>query len=229
MLLVIGDFNVRSSIWWSDDIDTVERTRLESITSYYGLYQIINKPTHILRSSSSCFDLIFTNQPNLVINSGVHPLLHQNCHYQIVFAQINLKVYYPPPYKRLVWDYKNANIDAIILAIKSFNWKNAFNGKDINSQVEFFNETLMNIFSNFKNSMAAGTFVTQWKRANIVPVHKKNDKQIASNYRPVSLLPICSKLFEKLLFNELFKIFEDKNLLSKHQSCFRLGVSLKVL
>ena len=77
----------------------------------------------------------------------------------------------------------------------------------------------------FQNSVAAGTFPTQWKRANIVPIHKKNDKQIVSNYRPVSLLPICSKIFEKLIFNELFKIFEDNNLLSKHQSNFRPGDS----
>ena len=34
MLLETGDFNVRSSSWWSDDIDTMEGTRLESITSY---------------------------------------------------------------------------------------------------------------------------------------------------------------------------------------------------
>ena len=77
----------------------------------------------------------------------------------------------------------------------------------------------------FQNSMAAGTFATQWKRANIVPIHKKNDKQIVSNYRPVFLLPICSKIFEKLIFNELFKVFEDKNPLSKHQSGFRPGNS----
>ena len=77
----------------------------------------------------------------------------------------------------------------------------------------------------FQNSMAAGTFPTQWKRANIVPIHKKNDKQIVSNYRPVSLLSICSKIFEKLIFNELFKFFEDDNLLSKHQSGFRPGDS----
>ena len=42
VLLVTGDFNVRSTSWWSDDIVTVEGTRLESITSYYGLHQIIN-------------------------------------------------------------------------------------------------------------------------------------------------------------------------------------------
>ena len=77
----------------------------------------------------------------------------------------------------------------------------------------------------FKNSMAAGTFATQWKRENIVPINKKNDKQIASNYRPVSLLPVCSKIFEKLIFNNFFNFFEDKNQLSKHQSDFRPGDS----
>ena len=123
VLLITGDINVKSSSWWSDDIDAVEGTRFESITSYYGLHQIINEPTHILPSSAFCIDLISTNQPNLVINSGVHSSLHQNCHHQIIFAKINLKVYHPPPYKRLVWDYKKANIDAINLAIKSFNWE----------------------------------------------------------------------------------------------------------
>ena len=76
-----------------------------------------------------------------------------------------------------------------------------------------------------QNSIAAGTFPTQWKRANIVSIHKKNDKQIASNYRPVSLLPVCSKIFEKLIFNNFLNFFEDKNQLSKHQSDFRPGDS----
>ena len=91
MQLVTGNFNVRFSRWWPNNIDTIEGTRLESIISYYGLYLIINEPTHILPSSSFSIDLIFTNQPNLTINSGVDPSLHQNCHYQIIFAQINLK------------------------------------------------------------------------------------------------------------------------------------------
>ena len=62
----------------------------------------------------------------------------------------------------------------------------------------------------FRNSMAAGKFATQWKRANIAPIHKKNDKQIVSNYRPVSLLLIWSNIFEKLIFNELFKFLRTK-------------------
>ena len=40
-----------------------------------------------------------------------------------------------------------------------------------------------------------------WKKSNILPVHKKGDKQIIDNYRPVSLLLICGKILKKLLFN----------------------------
>ena len=76
----------------------------------------------------------------------------------------------------------------------------------------------------FQNSRTAGIFANDWKKANIVPIHKKNDKQIVSNCRPVSLLTICGKIFENLIFNN-FAFFEKRNLLSKHQSGFRPGDS----
>ena len=45
----------------------------------------------------------------------------------------------------------------------------------------------------FKDCLTQGTFPTEWKKANVVPIYKKGDKQCVKNYRPVSLLPICSK------------------------------------
>ena len=62
----------------------------------------------------------------------------------------------------------------------------------------------------------------EWKKANVVPIHKKkkkkkNDKQCTKICRPVSLLPICSKIFERLLFNEVYKFFNENNLLSSNQ------------
>ena len=77
----------------------------------------------------------------------------------------------------------------------------------------------------FKSFLVAGTFATQRKRANILPIRKKKNKQIVSKYRPVSLLHTYSKTFEKLIFNKLFRLFEDKNLLFKHQSDFCPGDS----
>ena len=62
------------------------------MTSQYGLTQIINEPTHILEDESSCINLIFTSQPNMVLDSRVNSSLHPSSHHQIVFAKCNLKV-----------------------------------------------------------------------------------------------------------------------------------------
>ena len=61
-ILVIGDFNVRSSSWWKNDLTTIECNQVNSITSSYDLNQLICEPTHILPSSSSCIDQIFQSK-----------------------------------------------------------------------------------------------------------------------------------------------------------------------
>ena len=50
----------------------------------------------ILSQTSSCTDLIFTDQPNLIVDSGVHPSLHSNCHHKIAYCKLNLNIEYPP-------------------------------------------------------------------------------------------------------------------------------------
>ena len=58
----------------------------------------------------------------------------------------------------------------------------------------------------FKQSIETGFFSSEWKKANIVPIHKKGDKKTLENYCPVSL-PICGKILERLMFNEMFSFF----------------------
>ena len=103
----------------------------------------------MLESSSSCVDLIFPSQSNLVMNSGVNSSLHPNCHHQIIHAKFKLKIFYPPPYKRVVWHYQDANIDLIQGSISQFNWERAFSNKGVNKQILIFNETILNIMTNF--------------------------------------------------------------------------------
>ena len=90
-----------------------------------------------------------TSQVNLVTNSGVHSSLHSNCHHQIVFSKFNLEIHYPPPYERLVWEYDKANKDLITKAIDPFDWDKKLSEKCVNDQVLLFNETLLNIMSNY--------------------------------------------------------------------------------
>ena len=60
---------------------------------------------------------------------------------------------------------------------------------------------------------------------NMVPIYKIVDKQILKNHRPLSLLPICGKIFERLIFDELFNCLLENNFFSPNQSGFKPGDS----
>ena len=77
----------------------------------------------------------------------------------------------------------------------------------------------------YKPCVDRGKFPQEWKKANVVPVHKKNDKQLVKNYRPISLLPICGKIFERILYNSLFDFLNQNDLISPAQSGFKPGDS----
>ena len=73
----------------------------------------------------------------------------------------------------------------------------------------------------FENSTKSSYYPDIWKKSKIVPVHKKNDQQLVTNYRPISLLPIFGKIFEKIIFNRIYNFLSEKNLLNHNQSGFR--------
>ena len=420
-VILLGDFNAKLKKLKLDDNDTNEETKIKAVTSSFGLSQIISGPTHILANSTSCIDLIFTNHPDLIINSGIHPSLHPNCHHQIVYAEIDFKIHFPPPYTRQIWHYKKADFKGLRRCIDSFNCEHIFSNVNIDKQVEIFNSTFLNIVSNyypnevitiddrdppwitseikdkftykkilfeqyinngrslydwnkvetarneiinaitnsrmrhyerlnsklsspntapkvywsilkslycdkkipvipplfqnnnfitsfsekanlfnnffanqcsllnntstlpeqvrstthnfleniafsdddilqlirrldpnkshgfdgisirmlklcdssivkplsiiFNNSINHGHFPLAWKMGNITPIHKKNEKNLIENYRPISILPICGKLLERIIFNTLYSFFEENNVLNVNQSGFRSGDS----
>ena len=159
--------------------------------------QLILEPTHILQQSSSSIDLIFTNLPNIVINSSPHP----KCHHQIIYSKLNLKTEYPPPYIRKVWNYNRAETDLINRAIENCDWPSLFLGKNIHQQVEIFNKTLVNIFHNY----ILNIFILcddkdpPWINEEIKSVnHKKNSlyqRQIKSGSIDHTSLKLVSVIF----------------------------------
>ena len=415
---ILGDFNARCKNWWDNDINTLQGIRIDALATTYGFYQLIKEPTHFTTNSASCIDLIFTNQPNITTDSGVHSSLHTNCHHQLIYAKLNVDIHYPPPYERVVWDYNKADTALIRKSLQTVNWEFQFRNKSLDNQVKVFNEIILNVFKNFipykiktfndkepvwmndsikrkiknkncfykkfvkngrtqsdyevleqliidisktvssakesyfnrltsklcsqnlhpkaywqilktffngkkipiipplmsnghlisdfkakanlfneffskqctplsnnsslpsfpsnlsssklatvninkddilniirrlntnkahghddisikmlklcdnsiveplylifSNCLHYGQFPDIWKKSNVVPIHKKGDKQLVNNYRPVSLLPICGKILERIIFNSIYKYLDDNNLLSSNQSGFRM-------
>ena len=112
-VIITGDFNCRSPQWWEYDIENDEGIAFDILTTDLGLQQLTSEPTHFMGDSKSCIDLIFTDQPNLFLESGVHPSLQEQCHHQIIFGKLSIKSPSPPPYRRRIWHYDRANATAI--------------------------------------------------------------------------------------------------------------------
>ena len=77
----------------------------------------------------------------------------------------------------------------------------------------------------FRLSLNNSHFPSIWKRANVLPLHKKNNKDAMNNYRPISLLSCVGKVLEKIVFKFLFNYFRENFLLSIYQSGFMPGDS----
>ena len=77
----------------------------------------------------------------------------------------------------------------------------------------------------FKQSVKTGKFPDKWKIATIVPIFKGGNKEDVSNYRPVSLLPITGKIFEKIIHYQIVNFLNENNILSEKQNGFRKNKS----
>ena len=90
--------------------------------------------------------------------------------------------------------------------------------KIIKANENFFAEAICFYFN---KSLENGKFPNCLKLANITPVFKKGPRTLKNNYRPVSILPIFVKIFERLLSRQLLEFFD--NILYKFQCGFRKG------
>ena len=73
----------------------------------------------------------------------------------------------------------------------------------------------------FNASTESQTFPSEWKVARVIPLHKKGPRNMLDNYRPISILPIITKIYEKILYDQLMEYLHAENILSEHQFGFR--------
>ena len=73
----------------------------------------------------------------------------------------------------------------------------------------------------FNMSIDTDQFPSEWKAARVIPLFKKGQRSMLDNYRPISILPVVSKVMERILYDQMYEYFNQKNLFSKHQFGFR--------
>ena len=125
-------------------------------------------------------------------------------------------------------DIINFDEAKVLALIRSLNVNKAHGWDEISIRmIKICDESLVKpLMKIFNLSLASHRYPDSWKKGNIVPVYKnKGDKSVVKNYRPVSLLPIFGKIFEKCIFDVIYSYMEGNGLFSTCQSGFRKGDS----
>ena len=77
------------------------------------------------------------------------------------------------------------------------------------------------LFSLYDKNFSQGIFPDHMKHAIVTPVYKRGSKLDMTNYRPISVLPICSKILEKLMLTRLLDFLDKNNIICKHKFGFQ--------
>ena len=124
------------------------------------------------------------------------------------------------------WGFKHTTEIELIAIIKSLANKNS-SGQDLLSnrmlkKEQYLFAKLLKPLIN--ESLDEGLFPNELKTANVIPIFKKGDKNNLNNYRPISLLPVLSKVYEKVLNKQLTSVI-DNGYIDENQFGFREGHS----
>ena len=142
-----------------------------------------------------------------------------------------------PNIKKSFEDYLNRNENTIDNSELSFEeFEDAFKSiqrnkacgiDDIKSNIiiDVYDEIKEPLFQIFKSSINNGIFLDSLKIAKVTPIFKSGDSSLLGNYRPISVLPVFSKILERILYNRLYLFFNDINLLFSKQFGFQKNTS----
>lgn len=128
------------------------------------------------------------------------------------------------------FSFKEVTIETIIKAIESLKNKTSFGYDKLTASIV---KAAKNILAEplciiINKSLKSGIFPQKLKIAKVIPVYKKGDSASINNYRPISLLPVVSKVFERIIHTQLIEYLQSNHLLFPHQYGFRQGHSTEL-
>ena len=157
---------------------------------------------------AEAFNLHFTNVgPNLAL--------------EIPATNIVPEAYVTPTDK--VFSLQNTNVNKVCKLLKKLDAKKATALDKIPSKLLKLAEDIVSpsLTHIFNESMRTGIFPSEWKLAKVSPIFKKGAKTDSNNYRSISVITIVSKIFEKIIYDQLYAYLNNNNLLNNCQSGFR--------
>lgn len=206
------------------------KLELKNANNIKKTWDIINSVTHLKNKKTVPHNLLnISNTPIESVNKVNEHFVTtgQMLADQIAVTAINDSLinftYYPsysPPNSFVLL---NTDIQEIILIINSLKNTNSVGIDSISAKIIKQNkESLAGLLVYICNlSFETGTFPDIFKKSVITPIFKQGDKNIISNYRPISILPTMSKILEKIINKQLVNYLESHNLLAKNQYGFR--------
>ncbi|XP_065678184.1 uncharacterized protein LOC124818163 [Hydra vulgaris] len=124
-------------------------------------------------------------------------------------------------------NFSNLTYNEFEIAFKSLKRNKAIGPDDINGNIviDSFNEIKDILFKVFKASITQGSFPNSLKIAKVTPIFKTGDHTNIKNYRPISVLPVFSKILERIMYNRIYTYLIDNKLLYKNQFGFQRNSS----
>ena len=165
-----------------------------------------------------------TNDPSQIANdfNDYFTKIGSNLASNIDAGNSHFTDYTPPPCQNSLFLYSTHNYEVITIVKHLKSSKSS--GHDgisvylLKQIISYIATPLSHIFN---LSLSSGKCPKALKLAKVIPIYKKDDPSLISNYRPISLLPSISKILEKIVYKRLFNFLRQNKLLIPHQFGFR--------
>jgi exonuclease III len=142
---LLGDFNDRCTQWTGRHPNSELKEDLVDMTTSFGLHQLINEPTHHTDTSANILDLIFTDSPGYVTESGILPPLGTSKH-AVVYCKSTKTRRNEKPYTKGIWKYQEADVDGLNIALGDFPFDEVLGEYgDVNHLAEIWTHLVLSI------------------------------------------------------------------------------------
>ena len=144
-VFLMGDLNDRCTEWDTIHTDSELKQDLVDMTASFGLHQMINEPTYLTRTSANILDLIFTDSPGSITETGTLPPIGTS-HHAVVYCCSSRTRSYEKPYTVEMWKYEDGDIEGLNNAICDFPFEDILGDiEDIDYAAESWTHLLIQI------------------------------------------------------------------------------------